>query len=149
MRTNTINLQLVFNLGNYETMRIGAEFTPDSTQDFTSAMKEADKMLREAAAAIMNKQAEPEQVKEQSKGEQPVKVVEPAKEPSETPDANKIEKEPEDTRELLTFNSKKFAQVVKRIEAGVPLATVEQHFRFDKEATKLVAELCEKLNKKQ
>lgn len=136
MRTNTINLQLVFNLGNYETMRIGAEFTPDSTQDFTSAMKEADKMLREAAAAIRNKQAEPERVTEQSKVEQPAKVVEPAK-------------EPEDTRELLTFNSKKFAQVVKRIEAGVPLATVEQHFRFDKDATKLVAELCEKLNKKQ
>lgn len=144
MRTNTINLQLVFNLGNYETMRIGAEFTPDSTQDFTSAMKEADKMLREAAAAIMNKQTEPEQVTEQ-----PAKVVEQAKEPEETPDANKIEKGPDDTRELLTFNSKKFAQVVKRIEAGVPLATVEQHFRFDKEATKLVAELCEKLNKKQ
>lgn len=143
MRTNTINLQLVFNLGNYETMRIGAEFTPDSTQDFTSAMKEADKMLREAAAAIMNKQTEPGQVTEQPKVEQP------AKETAETPDANKIEKEQEDTRELLTFNSKKFAQVVKRIEAGVPLATVEQHFRFDKEATKLVAELCEKLNKKQ
>lgn len=147
MKLNTINLQVVINLGNYETMRLGAEWTPDENQTLDEAMAMADRELRDAAAKVLDerKNPQPQPTRQQAieAEEQTAKVEAEAAKSAENPDLE------EDARELVAFNTKKFANIIKRIEAGVPLSTVEQHFKFDAEGTRLVAELCEKLNKKQ
>lgn len=55
MRINTINLQVVRNLGNYESLRLGAEWTPDSNQTLAEAMTAGLAELNETADILMCK----------------------------------------------------------------------------------------------
>lgn len=59
MRINTINIQIVRNLGNYETLRIGAEWTPDGNQTLTDAMQQGMAELNECADALIKAKAQP------------------------------------------------------------------------------------------
>lgn len=46
MKPNTINLQIVVNLGNYESCRIGGEWSLDDGESVVSAMEKAREELR-------------------------------------------------------------------------------------------------------
>ena len=59
MRINTINIQIVRNLGNYETLRIGAEWTPDGNQTLTDAMQQGMAELNECVDALIKAKAQP------------------------------------------------------------------------------------------
>ena len=59
MRINTINIQIVRNLGNYETLRIGAEWTPDGNQTLTDAMQQGMAELNACADALIKAKAQP------------------------------------------------------------------------------------------
>lgn len=59
MRINTINLQIVRNLGNYESLRIGAEWTPDSNQTLADAMAAGMAELNATADMLTGKTAAP------------------------------------------------------------------------------------------
>lgn len=59
MRINTINIQIVRNLGNYETLRIGAEWTPDGNQTLTDAMQQGMAELNACADVLIKAKAQP------------------------------------------------------------------------------------------
>lgn len=158
MRVNTINLQMVINLGNYETLRVGAEWTPDSNQTMEEAMLAADKELRESASALLQARGGVEKTAPVQQPAAPANVAPAAQNEPEKKDAAaapapeaKTETpaaDPKDDRELLTFENPKLQKVIKRIEAGVSLDTVAQYYRFDDNAKKAV-EMAAKLNVKK
>lgn len=106
----TLNLQIVCNVGNYETIRIGAEFTPqpdtpDKTCDLVDVMVEMDGELRRAAAGIL----------EARKAN-----IAPAAAPA--PQAKKQT----DKREHLQFDDKRVASIVKRLENAADKDAVDK-----------------------
>lgn len=142
MRINTINLQIVRNLGNYETLRIGAEWTPDSNQTLADAMAAgmaelnatADmltgKKTAPAAAAAPAAKPEPKAEAAAQASEQPAAKAEPR---PDWLDGMNAEKEG-DTREMLTLaKAGKFNNVLGRIAAGVEVAKTFDHFRYDQD----------------
>lgn len=151
MRINTINLQIVRNLGNYETLRIGAEWTPDSNQTLADAMAAGMAELNATADMLTGKKnapaaapapaapaaaAKPEPKAEAAAqsaapaAEQPAEKAEP--QPDEL-DGMNAEKEG-DTREMLTLaKAAKFNNVLGRIAAGVEVAKTFDHFRYDQD----------------
>lgn len=164
MRTNTINLQIVRNLGNYESIRIGAEWTPDSNQTLAEAMAAGLAELNDAADILMGKkEPTPEQKRaEYAKkgGEVIQKLLESQHNAGQEAAANganeeqteqaeqteQEEKQPDqldqlnmqrenDQRELLTLaTAKKFNGILGRLAAGVEIGKVFEHFRFGEDA---------------
>lgn len=156
MRINTINLQIVRNFGNYETLRIGAEWTPDSNQTLADAMAAGMAELNATADMLTGKKTAPaakpandpiaqaiaegdagKAAKELDKAltEKPA-AEQPAEKAELQPDAldgMNAEKEG-DTREMLTLaKAAKFNNVLGRIAAGVEVAKTFDHFRYDQD----------------
>lgn len=153
MKTNTINLQYCVNLGQYNTMRIGAEFTPDEQQTFEDAMHEADEMLRNQIAAMCEQmRVEIPTCYNRKKPSQARKEVEQALEAADgTKLANAIDNVLTDLRNLNTIRAtgearelvtmeqpRKLNTIVKRMHGGVTVDKVFDHYRFDDDALALI-----------
>lgn len=152
MKTNTINLQYCVNLGQYNTMRIGAEFTPDEKQTFADAMHEADTMLCEQIAAMCEQmrveiptcynRTKPSQSRKEI--EQAVAAADGTKSANEISDVlvkyNIIHASYNPApRELVTMEQpRKLNTIVKRMQGGVTVDKVFDHYRFDDDALALI-----------
>lgn len=149
MRINTINIQIVKNLGNYETLRIGAEWTPDSNQTINEAMAAgmaelnatADMLIGKknaapaapAATAAQAAQAAPSAPSAPSAPAAPAAEAEP-----DALDKLNMEKDG-DKRELITLSQPtKFNKTLSRMAAGIAVKKVCEHFRFDKDTLAIV-----------
>lgn len=158
MRLQTINLQIVKNLGNYETLRIGAEWTPDSNQSMDEAMAAGMAELNAAADALLGKkkpaptpaaQAAPAQAAAPANDAQAEAEAEQVKEEAAAepePDAlDKLNAEREDDkRELVTLQQpSKFNKTLGRIAAGISLEKVFEHFRFDADTLAIIRAMQE------
>lgn len=150
MRLNTINLQIVKNLGNYETLRIGAEWTPDSNQTLVEAMAKGMEELNATADMLTGKKSAPAQAAHAEKKPEP----KPEPQPSAAPE--KKEDEPDaldmlnagtegDGRELVTLaQPSKFNKTLGRIMAGVSIEKVCEHFKFDPDTLAIIRAYLEK-----
>ena len=67
MKPTEITMQIVKNLGNYETCRLEASFTLDENDDLTQSFVKARKDLETAFAKAYGKPKEPEKRKEPEK----------------------------------------------------------------------------------
>lgn len=129
MKTKTLNLQIVVNLGNYESLRLGAEWTPDNSQDLVAEMHAADLELRKAAAAIIDAR--------KAEKASAVQTTAPTEKAPQTQES--VQKKP------LRFDSQELQSIIKRMEAGVPLERVLQHYEPDEQALN-VLKLAGQLN---
>lgn len=156
MRINIINLQVVRNLGNYETLRIGAEWTPDSNQTLADAMAAGMAELNATADMLTGEKTAPAakpandtiaQAIAEGDAEKAAKELDKAltEKPAAEQPAEKAELQPDaldgmnaekegDTREMLTLaKAAKFNNVLGRIAAGVEVAKTFDHFRYDQD----------------
>lgn len=137
MKTTSLNLQIVVNIGNYESLRLGAEWTPDKTEpNIAEEMQKADAVLREAAQKIIE-QRHKEQKEAQSAAQQVTAKEKITEEGNAHQTAEKKQK--------LTIATPCFQKILKRIESGVKIETVLQYYEPDDEAMK-VLKLAGKLN---
>lgn len=130
MRPITLNLQIVVNIGNYESLRLGAEWTPDySSKTLTSGeyqlenaaeMIAADRQLREMASAIIDARKQPTQAA------QAIAAKETTASKTNAPQTAK--------KELLTLAHPQLQKIVKRIESGVKLEKVFEYYDADEQA---------------
>lgn len=126
-----IDVQIVVNLGNYESLRLGAEFTPNIGQPLEEAFTEADKELRKAAAAIIDAR----------KAEKAAAVQ------TTTPTEKAPQTQENAAKKPLKFDSPELQAIIKRMEGGVPLDKVLQFYAPDEQALN-VLQLTENMNKK-
>lgn len=126
MKTNTINLQIVINCGNYESLRLGGEWTKDAEQTDADALLEADKILRDAAASILAQRTQ-----------EAAQRVQEAQKVAET--EQKTEKSAEQKRERVVMGER-FKAILKRMQdRNISLEEAEKYFDFDEECLKVIS----------
>ena len=123
MELKTINVQVVLNLGNYQSLRIGGEWSAEAGLTFEEMSERCYEELKKGAAAIVEQQQpKQEQRKEETADEKPEKPTE----------------QRQTGREKLTMeNAKIVQQIVRRIEQGVKLEKVLEYYEPDEDVTKI------------
>ena len=111
--------EIVVNVGNYQSVRIGGEWSVTDTPTTEQVVK-IDAELRQKVAEVV----------ESRKASAPQPQPEPEPQP-----------QPEDKRELVTTSKadeRKLKAILKKIQDGTPEETVRKYFRFDEKAEFLV-----------
>ena len=129
--------EIVMNVGNYQSIRIGGEWsvtdTPTSEQvisiDAELRQKVAE-VVESRKASVPQPQPQPETKTEQASATEEEKKPEPKQE----------EEKPVDTSlELVPSNSPKFQAILKKIQNGTPEEVVRKYFRFDERGEQVIA----------
>ena len=168
MQMAKFTYEIVVNVGNYQSIRIGGEWSVTDTPT-TEQVISIDAELRQKIAEVVESrkasvpqpqpQPQPETKQEEEKTEN--KENKPENKQAENKQA---EKPVDNTLELVPSNSPKFQAILKKIQNGTPEETVRKYFRFDekgeqviaiaysdliKEGGKPIEDLKDKLSKKQ
>ena len=117
MQMQKFTYEIVINVGNYQSIRIGGEWSVTETPTTEQVVK-IDAELRQKVAEVIESR--------KASASQP--------EPQPQP-------QPEDKRELVTTSKadeRKLKAILKKIQDGVPEETVRKFFRFDDKAEFLV-----------
>ena len=125
MQMQKFTYEIVVNVGNYQSIRIGGEWSVTETPT-TEQVVNIDAELRQKVAEVV----------ESRKASAPQPEPQPEPQPQPEP-----EPQPEDKRELVTTSKadeRKLKAILKKIQDGVPEETVRKFFRFDEKAEFLV-----------
>ena len=151
--------EIVMNVGNYQSVRIGGEWSVTETPT-TEQVISIDAELRQKVAEVV----ESRKASAPQPQPQPKEDVNKQAETKTEDKPQQAEKPVDNTLELVPSNSPKFQAILKKIQAGTPEETVRKYFRFDekgeqiiavaysdliKEGGKPIEELKDKLPKKQ
>ena len=120
MQMQKFTYEIVINVGNYQSIRIGGEWSVTETPTTEQVVK-IDAELRQKVAEV---------VESRKASAQPQSQPQPEPQP-----------QPEDKRELVTTSKadeRKLKAILKKIQDGVPEETVRKFFRFDEKAEFLV-----------
>lgn len=139
MELKTINVQVVLNLGNYQSLRIGGEWSAEAGLTFEEMSKRCYEELKKGASAIMEQQQQPkeQQQQEETTSEKPEKEAE-QRQPEQRPTEQRQVEQQKTGKEKLTMeNTKIVQQIVRRIEQGVKLEKVLEYYEPDENVTKI------------
>ena len=128
MQMQKFTYEIVINVGNYQSVRIGGEWSVTETPT-TEQVVNIDTELRQKVAEV---------VESRKASAQPQSQPQPEPQPQPQPEP---QPEPEDKRELVTTSKadeRKLKAILKKIQDGVPEETVRKYFRFDEKAEFLV-----------
>ena len=134
--------EIVINVGNYQSIRIGGEWSVTETPTTEQVVK-IDAELRQKVAEVVESRkasAQPEPQPQPQPEPQPEPEPQPQPEPEPEPQPQP-QPQPEDKRELVTTSKadeRKLKAILKKIQDGVPEETVRKFFRFDEKAEFLV-----------
>ena len=123
MQMQKFTYEIVINVGNYQSIRIGGEWSVTETPT-TEQVVNIDTELRQKVAEVIESR--------KASASQPQPQPEPQPEP---------QPQPEDKRELVTTSKadeRKLKAILKKIQDGTPEETVRKYFRFDDKAEFLV-----------
>ena len=130
--------EIVMNVGNYQSVRIGGEWSVTETPT-TEQVITIDSELRQKVAEVVESRkasAQPQPTEEEKKPE----LQPQAETKTETNTETKQEDKPVDnTLEFVPSNSPKFQAILKKIQNGTPEETVRKYFRFDEKGEQIIA----------
>ena len=127
MQMQKFTYEIVVNVGSYQSVRIGGEWSVTDTPT-TEQVISIDTDLRQKVAEVVESR--------KASAPQPQPEEETKTEQAET----KTEDKPVDnTLELVPSNSPKFQAILKKIQAGTPEEVVRKYFRFDEKGEKIIA----------
>ena len=116
--------EIVMNVGNYQSVRIGGEWSVTDTPTSEQVLN-IDAGLRQWVAEVVESRKASAQ---------------PQPQPQPQPTETKTEEKPVDTSlELVPSNSPKFQAILKKIQAGTPEEVVRKYFRFDEKGEQVIA----------
>ena len=154
MQIDKFTYEIVVNVGNYQSVRIGGEWSVTDTPTTEQVISIDAELRQKIAEVVESRKAVPAQPQPQPATEEEKPEPQPQQE----------DKSVDNTLELVPSNSPKFQAILKKIQAGTPEETVRKYFRFDekgeqviaiaysdliKEGGKTIEELKDKLPKKQ
>ena len=129
MQMNKFTYEIVCNIGNYQSIRIGGEWSVTDTPT-TEQVLNIDAELRQKVAEVI----------ESRKASAPQPQPQPTTEEEKKPEAKQDEEKPVDnTLELVPSNSPKFQAILKKIQNGTPEEVVRKYFRFDEKGEQVIA----------
>ena len=134
---NKFTYEIVMNVGSYQSIRIGGEWSVTDTPT-TEQVLNIDAGLRKWVAEVVeSRKAVPAQPQPQAE----TKTEEEKKPTTEQPQQeDKPEtKQVDETLELVPSNSPKFQAILKKIQNGTPEEVVRKYFRFDERGEQVIA----------
>ena len=141
LKMEKFTYEIVVNVGSYQSVRIGGEWSVTDTPTSEQVIK-IDTELRQKVAEVVESRKAPQP--------QPQPTTEQAENKSETKQETKTETKQEDkpqqaekpvdnTLELVPSNSPKFQAILKKIQNGTPEEVVRKYFRFDEKGEQVIA----------
>ena len=125
MQMQKFTYEIVMNVGNYQSIRIGGEWSVTDTPTTDQVLNIDAELHQKVAEVVESRKAVPQP--------QPEQQPQPHPQPQPQPE--------EDKRELVTTSKKDEARlkaILKKIQDGTPEETVRKYFRFDEKAEFLV-----------
>ena len=138
MQMNKFTYEIVVNVGSYQSIRIGGEWSVTDTPTTEQVVKIDAELRQKVAEVVESRKAAP----------QPQPQPQPTTEQSENKEnkENKPENKPQQAEkpvdtslEFVPSNSPKFQAILKKIQAGTPEETVRKYFRFDERGEQVIA----------
>lgn len=132
LEMNKFTYEIVVNVGSYQSVRIGGEWSVTDAPTTEQVVKIDSELRQKIAEVVESRKAQPQpQPQPETKTEQA-----PATEQAEP----KQEEKPVDASlEFVPSNSPKFQAILKKIQNGTPEETVRKYFRFDEKGEKILA----------
>ena len=135
MKIEKFTYEIVINVGSYQSVRIGGEWSVTETPTTEQVISIDAELRQKVAEVIESRKASVPQPQPETKAEQA-----PATEQPETKQEDKPQpKQVDETLELVPSNSPKFQAILKKIQAGTPEETVRKYFRFDEKGEQVIA----------
>ena len=132
MQMNKFTYEIVVNVGSYQSIRIGGEWSVTDTPTSEQVVKIDSELRQKVAEVIESRKASVPQPQAETKTEQAPKQEENKPQPQ-------AEKPVDTSLELVPSNSPKFQAILKKIQAGTPEETVRKYFRFDERGEQVIA----------
>lgn len=127
MTMTQFNYEIVLNIGNYQSIRIGGEWSVTETPTTEQVLNIDAELRQKVAEVVESRKAVPAQPQPENKTEQA-----PATEQAEP-------KQVDASLELVPSNSPKFQAILKKIQNGTPEEVVRKYFRFDEKGEQVIA----------
>ena len=137
LEMNKFTYEIVVNVGSYQSVRIGGEWSVTETPTTEQVISIDAELRQKVAEVIESRKAVPAQSQPQSE----TKTEEENKEnkPENKPENKQAEKPVDTSLELVPSNSPKFQAILKKIQNGTPEETVRKYFRFDDRGEQVIA----------
>ena len=142
LEINKFTYEIVVNVGSYQSIRIGGEWSVADTPT-TEQVISIDAELRQKVAEVVESrkasvQPQPQPQPQPQKEEETKTETKTENKPEQA--ETKTEKKPVDnTLELVPSNSPKFQAILKKIQNGTPEKVVRKYFRFDEKGEQVIA----------
>ena len=138
MQMQKFNYEIVLNVGSYQSIRIGGEWSVTDTPTSEQILNIDAELRQKVAEVVESRKAQPQP---QPTTEQP--ETKPETKPENKQEENKpqpqAEKPVDTSLELVPSNSPKFQAILKKIQNGTPEETVRKYFRFDERGEQVIA----------
>ena len=137
MKMNKFTYEIVVNVGSYQSVRIGGEWSVTDTPTTEQVIKIDTELRQKVAEVIESRKASVPQPQSQPEEE---KKPEPKQTETNTEDKpQQAEKTVDASLELVPSNSPKFQAILKKIQNGTPEEVVRKYFRFDEKGEQIIA----------
>ena len=130
MKMQKFTYAIVCNIGNYQSIRIGGEWSVTDTPTSEQVI-EIDSELRQKVAEVIESR--------KASVPQPQPTTEQVETKTEEEKPQQTEKPVDTSLEFVPSNSPKFQAILKKIQAGTPEETVRKYFRFDEKGEQVIA----------
>ena len=127
---NKFTYEIVCNVGNYQSVRIGGEWSVTETPT-TEQVLNIDAGLRKWVAEVVESR--------KASAPQPQPQPEPQPQPQQEEEKKPEPKQVDASLEFVPSNSPKFQAILKKIQAGTPEEVVRKYFRFDDRGEQVIA----------
>lgn len=142
MQMQKFTYEIVVNVGSYQSVRIGGEWSVTETPTTEQVIK-IDTELRQKVEEVVESRKASAQPQSETKTEQAQAETKTeqaqATEQAEQAESKQEEKPVDASLELVPSNSPKFQAILKKIQAGTPEETVRKYFRFDEKGEQVIA----------
>ena len=134
----------VCNIGNYQSIRIGGEWSVTENPTTEQVVKIDSELRQKVAEVVESRKASVPQAETKTENKMENKPeTKPENKPENKQEENKpqpqAEKPVDTSLELVPSNSPKFQAILKKIQAGTPEETVRKYFRFDERGEQVIA----------
>ena len=128
--------EIVMNVGNYQSVRIGGEWSVTDTPTTEQVISIDAELRQKVAEVVESRKASAPQPQPTTKTEEEKK---PESQPQPQAETKQEEKPVDASLELVPSNSPKFQAILKKIQNGTPEETVRKYFRFDEKGEQVIA----------
>lgn len=127
MKIEKFTYEIVVNVGSYQSVRIGGEWSVTNTPTTEQVVKIDAELRQKVAEVVESRKAS-------------VQQPQPQPQPEEEKTENKPEpKQVDASLEFVPSNSPKFQAILKKIQNGTPEEVVRKYFRFDERGEQVIA----------